>query len=345
MPTDNANPTDPIAAKSAPASAPAPTTAMGVTIASCGIRSRADHPSRLKGPLDFLEHCRTLGAAGIQTTIGSWDDGLIRALRARLEETGMFLEGQIGLPRSDEEAERFARQLRAGKEAGAQVFRTVTLNGRRYETFRTAASFREFARQSWEALVRAEAAARAQGVRLALENHKDWRVEELLDLMERLDSEHVGICIDTGNSISLLEDPLRVVQAYAPFAFTSHFKDMAALRIPDGFLLSEVPLGAGVLDLPGIVAALRKHRPEVRLNLEMITRDPLVVPCLTDGYWATMTEAPAKPLADTLRWVRDRPPASDLPRVSGKSWDERVRAEEENNRASFAFARQRLGLG
>ena len=38
---------------------------------------------------------------------------------------------------------------------------------------------------------------------------------------------------------------MEVVEALAPRAFTTHFKDMALEEYEQGFLLSEVPLGTG----------------------------------------------------------------------------------------------------
>ena len=75
----------------------------------------------------------------------------------------------------------------------------------------------------------------------------------------------------------------------APFAVTTHLKDMAVRRTADGFELSEVPLGQGMLPLARYVAAVRRARPEARFCLEMMTRDPLPVPYLTDGGtgWAS----------------------------------------------------------
>ena len=82
----------------------------------------------------------------------------------------------------------------------------------------------------------------------------------------------------------------------------------------DGFLLSEVPLGAGVLDLaPRRQGSLRTARPEIRLNLEMITRDPLKVPCLSDGYWTTFPDLPGK---CTRPRTLTRPQAKDSPAAS-----------------------------
>ena len=181
-------------------------------------------------------------------------------------------------------------------------------------------------------------------MRLAVENHKDWRADELLRILKQAGNDQVGVCLDTGNSMALLEDPMEVVEALAPRAFTTHFKDMAVEEYKEGFLLSEVPLGAGVLDLPRVIRVVRAARPEIRLNLEMITRDPLKVPCLSGGYWATFPELPGKEMARALSFVRGHPPARPLPRISQLAREEQLRMEDENVRQCLAFARDRLGL-
>ena len=79
-----------------------------------------------------------------------------------------------------------------------------------------------------------------------------------------------------------------------------------------GFLLAEVPLGTGILDLPRVVRALRAARPEIRLNIEMITRDPLKVPCLTEGYWVTFADLPGA-ASGPRDLARPRPPSERSP--------------------------------
>ena len=217
------------------------------------------------------------------------------------------------------------------------------LSGRRYETFATAAAFRRFAEASSHALSLAAPVVARHGIRLAVENHKDWRADELLAVLKRVGNDHVGVCLDTGNSIALLEDPMEVVETLAPRAFTTHFKDMGLEEYRQGFLLAEVPLGTGILDLPRVVRVVRAARPEIRLNLEMITRDPLKVPCLTEGYWATFPDLPGRHLAHTLSLVRDHPPSQPLPRISPLPLAEQLRAEDDNIRRCLAFARERLG--
>ncbi len=316
---------------------------MGIVIHSYCLR-RADPKSHFDDPLTFLKYCRALGAGGAQTAVGVRDRDEATRLRAWLEETGMYLEGIVRLPRDREDVARFDAEIKSAKDCGAGVLRTVALSGRRYETFRTAEAFRRFAAAAWESLRLAEPVVRRHQVRLAVENHKDWRVDDLLPMLKRLDSPHVGVCVDTGNSIALLEEPHEVVRAYAPWAFSTHFKDMGVREFADGFLLSEVPLGTGFLDLPAVVEALRKARPEVRFNLEMITRDPLRVPCLAPDYWATFEALPGRHLASSLRMVRKHAAKGPLPAVAHLGREEKHRVEDDNVRQSLKYARDRLGL-
>lgn len=332
-----------VAAPLVSAEPPALPNDLGIVIHSYGIRQSRHPASHFDDPLAFLAYCRSLGARGVQTSLGARPAAEAERLRSAAADAHMYVEGIVSLPRDRDDATRFVSELTTAKDCGASVVRSVMLSGRRYETFDSAAQFAEFKKRSWESLVRARPLVENHGVRLALENHKDWRVDELLDILRRIDCPLVGICLDTGNSMALLEDPHAVVEAYAPHTFTTHFKDMAVRPAPDGFLLAEVPLGAGVLDLPRVVSLLRQqpHRPN--LNLEMITRDPLRVPCLEEKYWATFADLPARDLADTLRLVRTRGAAAELPTISGQPLDQQLASEDQNVRTSLQFAAEWLG--
>src|SRR5262245_72787 len=313
-----------------------PRVGMGVVIHSYGARRFGDAAA-------FLDHCASIGAAGIQTSLGNRPADA-PALRDKAAKYGMYLEGIASLPRDGNDVARFATQVQCAKEAGATIIRTVCLSGRRYETFATAEQYREFAKRSWESLKLAEPVAAKHDMKLAVENHKDWRVDELLDILRRLSSRHIGVTLDTGNSIALLEDPMEVIKAYAPFTFTTHFKDMGVAEYEDGFLLSEVPFGEGILDLKEAVSLIRRARPEVRINLEMMTRDPLRVPCLTRKYWATFETLPGTYLADTLAMVRAKKFPRPLPTVRQLDRAAQVRVEEENVQKCLKYARETLAL-
>lgn len=294
-------------------------------------------------PLDFLEAAKKVGARGIQTKVSGLSSDAIARLRAALDRDGMYVEGTVSLPKDEADLVRFEADVTSSKAAGAALLRTVCMNGRRYEVFTAAEQFRQFADQAWKSLTLAEPIARKLNVRLAVENHKDWRIDEMVGWLKRLSSEFVGVCLDTGNSVALLEDPHAVVDAFAPWTLTTHFKDMAVAEFDQGFLLSEVPCGDGFLDLKRIVATLRKARPDIKFNLEMITRDPLKVPCLLPKYWETLGSVPARELAEALSRVRHHKYAGPLPTVSQLSHAEQLRVEAENIARCMKYAAENLG--
>lgn len=271
-------------------------------------------------------------------------DDFAGKVRTRREELGIALEGQIGLPEEAGDLDRFRRGILAARDAGAKVLRTVCLGGRRYEVFADLAAWKRFKERSWNSLTMVEPLMRGLGLKLAVENHKDWRTEELLDLLQRLESEAVGVTFDFGNSLALLEDPHEVCEALAPFIHSTHVKDMGVEAHEDGFLLSEVPLGDGLLDLKRLVRTRAGANPAVQFNPEMITRDPLLVPVLSEKYWTTMEKVPGPDLARALHMVRRNPPVRPLPRVTGKSPEERLAFEDDNVRRCFAYGRRELAL-
>ena len=316
---------------------------LGLVVHSYWVRHGRPLPPEF-GPIAdaraFVEYAATIGAPGVQTRIPAGDTADLKALRDTLERHGIYIEGTIALLKSEADVSRFEAELLAAKHVGATVLRTVCMSGRRYEVYDSAEQFATFAQASWEALTRAEPIAKRHAIRLAIENHKDWRVDELVGVLRRMSSEFVGVCLDTGNSMALLEEPYAVVEAYAPWTLTTHLKDMAVAESDDGFLLAEVPFGAGIVDQRRVVELVRKARPNVRLNLEMITRDPLRIPCLTRKYWATMSQVRGNELAAMLALVRQQQSKTPLPRISGLSHVEQLRAESDNILTCIRYARE-----
>src|SRR5262245_24467934 len=68
---------------------------------------------RFRDTLEFLEHCNSIGAAGIQTSITSFEPAYLDKVERRLKDTGMFLEVMTGLPQAD--TSRFEQTVDAAK--------------------------------------------------------------------------------------------------------------------------------------------------------------------------------------------------------------------------------------
>jgi sugar phosphate isomerase/epimerase len=293
-------------------------------------------------PTNFLEHCQSLGGGGIQTNLGVMTSQAAAKLRERANELGMYVEAIVKPPEDESDLARFESEVRTAGEAGALAARTVIIPGRRYERFKTFAEFQEFEKRGQKMVELAVPIVEKHEVPLAIENHKDQRIEDRVALLERISSPYVGACVDTGNSFALLDDLYGTIEALAPFAFSVHLKDQSLSEYDEGFLLGDVPLGEGSFDLKRMVAILRAKKPEVRFSLEVITRDALKVPCLTDTYWKLVPDAAGTDLARTLRFVRGHVAKSQS--ISKLPIEKQVQMEDANIAASLLYAAKELVL-
>jgi sugar phosphate isomerase/epimerase len=304
---------------------------------------------RPKDTHEFLEHCHALGAAGIQAGVHGdiAGEATSRAdasrIRKRAEELGMFVEAMVVMPRGKDTA-AFEQALKDAHEVGASALRAACLGTRRYETFPTLDAWQQHLTECHESIAAALPLLEKYKIPLGLENHKDWTDEEMAALMKKYSSEYFGVCLDFGNNISLLDDPMETIEKLAPYTVSTHLKDMAVDTYREGFLISEVLLGEGYIDLPRAVRLVQQARPNAHFSLEMITRGPLEVPCLTDRYWASFPDRGGMYLARTLRFVNTHKSTKPLPRISQLAHDEQLRVEDQNVIACLKYAHGNLGL-
>ena len=286
--------------------------------------------------LEFLEKCHALGAGGVQTGL----NGDLVKLRKRADELGMYLEGMVPIPRNGDMS-ALEKGLSACQSIGVSVARAAMLGGRRYETFKTLAEWKAWVDQSHNALRLALPLIEKYKVTVALENHKDWTLEDLLRLIRTYQSQYLQVCLDFGNNLALLDDPYELIEGLAPYAKSTHMKDMGLQAYQDGFLLSEVPLGEGMLDLPRIVATIQKANPQTRFSLEMITRDPLKVPCMTPQFWEVFPDRNGKYLAQIFKLVQQKASRTPLPTVDQLPREERAKVEEDNVKACLRYVNEK----
>ncbi len=324
-----------------------PRTGMGLVIYNCNLRRKCmakQNPDvDLFQPLTFLKHCYALGAGGMQANLGVMNSREIEQLLSFAEKHELFVDAIISPPTNDGDVARFDAEIRTARDVGVQAVRTTIIPGRRYERFKSLEDFREFEARGRKMLELAAPVVEKHRVPFAVENHKDQRLDERIALFKHLDSEYIGACLDTGNSFALLDGAYEPVEALAPYAFTVHLKDQSLRQYKDGFLLGDIPLGQGSFDLRRMLTIIRNARPDVKFSLELITRDALEVPCLTEEYYATMPEARASDLARTMKFVSEHS-TTELQQVSALPLEKQVELEDANVAASIQFAREELKL-
>jgi 3-oxoisoapionate decarboxylase len=301
-------------------------------------------------PFDMVEHCHNINLAGVQTNPPSNDPEAVKSFRQRLENYGMHLicdPFDFNFLHQELDLAAFETRIKAFKEAGAAACHAA-LTGRRYEDYDSLEPYRQMFERCKKNIALAEPILRKYKMKMGIENHKGWRSAEQAAWIRQLGSEWVGACFDFGNNLSLCEDPVDTLRILAPCTFFAHIKDVAVEEYDDGFLLSEVPMGEGILDLVRMVQILRKADPKMIFNLEMITRDPLKIPVFTTKYWATFDDGysplPGRDLARVLAIVKGNRPKSPLPRVTGMNVEAQARAEDDHNARCIAYAHQTLNM-
>jgi sugar phosphate isomerase/epimerase len=323
---------------------------LGIATTSIGTR-RAQLRKRTPGtgPVPdaeaFLDLCHEFGTDGAHmdfSMLTSQDAGYLRRVRDGLEKRRMFAE-LIVSNRALEDLELLEQIGRAAEALGVTRLRVACLPGRRYEDYHDRKSWDDFAGRWRAALPRTEPVLRRHRLALGVENHKDWLTDELVDILRGIGSPHVGACVDFGNNLAFLEDPLETVEKLAPYAVTTHVKDNVMAPTPTGFALGDVALGEGVLPLERMVGVLRRHRPDIHLVLEVITRDPLSVPYREDRYWITRDRRDQAAVERFEKAFLRRAPPAPLARISELSDEAALAAENENLRRSVVYARKRLG--
>ena len=292
-------------------------------------------------PIQVVDYVHGLGGGGVQFTVPL--DADLEKLRARLEQNRMFIQGDLDLlTRVTSDLAAFEQALRNYKTLGADCVRVVCFVGRRYETFNSLQDYKDWNIAAIKALDTCLPIAERVGIALAMENHKDRAVDEEVGILQKYSSEHLGATVDFGNNIAMCDNPVDVINKLAPYAKATHMKNMAVQNYADGFLLSEVLFEDGFMDIPAMWAVLRKANPAIKPVHEMITRDPLKVPVLTDKYWVTWPDRGGKFLADTVRLVNANQSKKPLPVVSTLPPEAQAQAEESNNSRCFAWARTAL---
>lgn len=227
---------------------------------------------------DFLDFARRqqVGEVALETLFfDALDDGYCTDLKGRLDDLG--LERVIGWGHpdglhggSDESALADLKlHIPVARKVGAQTVRIVA-SSMLYVDQPKEPQIRNTVRMLSEAVEVAE----TEDVVLALENHIDFSSSEILQILDGVASQHLKANFDTGNALRLYEDPVAAAHALAPHTISTHTKDIAPL--PRGGAPSErftwwpsCPVGAGQIDMPAVIAALRDGGFDGALGVEL----------------------------------------------------------------------------
>ena len=231
-------------------------------------------------PIWLIDRCVALGLDVAHVPAVGGGAAALGRLRAHAAERGVELETSGGMDYVTEGAERaagLARMVEAIERAralGCRILRTVNAHMRHnrwgqpplaHQLELYAASLRELA-----------PVAEANGVVLAVENHLDYRGDEIASVLAMVDSPWVRAALDTGNGFTVFVEPLDDVRALAPYSVTTHVKDVRIVPFGQEGQVPWLPvgcaLGDGHVDLREAARILAERAPDagsLRLIIEI----------------------------------------------------------------------------
>ncbi len=184
--------------------------------------------------------------------------------------------------------------------------------------------------------------AERYGVKVVMENHLDFRVDEIEEILGSVDSPGFGLRYDTGNQLLLGEDPVDSARRLTPWIEELHLKDLFARPDRRGLRLFWSPLGKGAVDFPALAEVLGERVADLPMTVEHYTS--AARPCLpiaSDVYWEGMNMARNSDLPG-FRLLASKADQQLLP-VSGE--ERALQAEEQVVCGNLAFVKQVFGSG
>ncbi len=213
---------------------------------------------------DFVRRAVELEVEGVSLEscfFESFEKGYLNDIQAALDEYGMERVCAWGHPdgleagRNQQAWQEMNALIPKARWMGAEIMRIVASSLMfRYEPH--APQIEAIVKMLKESV----RIAADHGVVLAIENHIDYTSAEIEEILERVDSDWLKVNFDTGNTLRMMEDPVAAARRLGPYTVATHTKDVDAcrhVRPEEWFFFSSVPVGTGLIDMPGVIRELQ----------------------------------------------------------------------------------------
>ena len=204
---------------------------------------------------DFLAYAKELDVDGVSLEsvfFPTFEEAWFKDLKAQLDDYGFDRVYAWGHPdgleagKNRDEYHSMVNQIKNAKLVGADVMRVVASSLMfRFEPHGPQIDILV------EWFKEAVNVAKEYDVKLAVENHIDYTSDECVELLERVDSPYLGLNLDTGNFLRLLDDPIEGTRKLADKVLASHIKDLKpvkGLNAAEWYFFSSTPVGDGLVD-------------------------------------------------------------------------------------------------
>ena len=125
------------------------------------------------------------------------------------------------------------------------------------------------------------------GIKLAVENHGgDLQAREMKMMIEAVGTDVMGVCLDSGNPVWMLEDPHMTLEMLIPYAETCHVRDSAVWKVPEGIAVRWVNMGDGNVDIDGWIRKFIQAKPGMPIIFEnLVSANPRIHAIYDPKFW------------------------------------------------------------
>src|SRR5438477_6284408 len=301
-------------------------------------------------PFEFLDYCAQQKAKVVHFSeirfLSNLDPENLRKVRQRAEK--LDIEVEIGMrsicPTSkmfDAKAgtaeEQLTHMIDAARIVGSKIVRCVlgSMDDRR------PGPIERHIEATVAVLHNVRSKAIDANIKIAIENHAgDMQARELKSLVEEAGRDFVGVCLDSGNPLWTIEDPHLTLETLHPYVLTSHVRDSAVWRVPEGAAVSWVRMGEGNVNIDEYVRQYAALCPGRALSLESIVMGPRVFPYRDPKFWDAYRTTPAwefERFSEIAERGKPRPPEARAP-----SREAAIQKEREDLEASVQYTKKLL---
>ncbi|HVW86097.1 MAG TPA: TIM barrel protein [Bryobacteraceae bacterium] len=301
-------------------------------------------------PFQYLDYCAAQNAKVVHFSeirfIGNLEPDNLRKVRAYAEQKG--IEVEIGMKSICPTSKMFdAKEGTAEEQLGRMIASATIVGSKIVRCVLGSAEDRKpgpidrHIESMVKVLRNVRSRAMDANIRIAIENHAgDMQGWELRNLIEAAGKDFVGACLDSGNPCWTLEDPHATLEALHPYVLTSHVRDSAVWRTPQGAAVSWVRMGEGNVDIDDYCRKYAALCPGRALSLECIVMGPRQYPYRDPKFWEAYRDIPAwnfERFAEIAESGKPHP----IPPVDRAHAAER---EREDLEASLAHVKKTLNL-
>lgn len=142
-------------------------------------------------------------------------------------------------------------------------------------------------------------------IKLAIENHQDVDSLDLINIIDKVDSDYIGVNFDIGNAFATLEYPLEFAKKMGDRIILINLKDYKFKKSKYGFRLIQCPFLDGVVPFEDLFIHFRENLASIKMSLEIGALQSRNIEKKKSEFWKNFRKISEKEKLDFFNFVEE----------------------------------------